>query len=410
MLPRDLPELAIVEVLTAGGPYGAGDALSIAFTTPTIGRLVAHGASTFATTYAAPVVPDTISVRVTHPAPPYARDAILTLSFVDPRVARIHPAGGCAVDERLSSSPAVPVAVAEERSVAIASVSAATDSLVLPTLVVEESRNAAAPHTAEMRDVEVAHSPSRKGECDIVDVPTDPRNVVRSPNDSDVTSGGVRVRLHWSPDRTRRFVQVVDKLFTVDRLGWYRHAFAMRLLIPDEISCGDAVSDIETMRHLVALRAAAVETLGRPMLAAFMPSFTVTPEWLDSLDSAAAARALAGLRDAIVPHAGDDIAPSLPGDPFVTTGIIARRELVQQPASTVEAVLPMLIASHATDTTLSERLGEYRRTLIEVFGQTAQSAETVRLNQMAQPNHALDDRLWQLVGIVGESLGGLAVA
>jgi hypothetical protein len=29
---------------------------------------------------------------------------------------------------------------------------------------------------------------------------------------------------------------------------------------------------------------------------------------------------------------------------------------------------------------------------------------------MAQPNHTLDDRLWQLVGAVGEHFGGLAVA
>ena len=33
---------------------------------------------------------------------------------------------------------------------------------------------------------------------------------------------GVRVRLDWNRDRVRRFVQVVDKLFTIDRLGWYR--------------------------------------------------------------------------------------------------------------------------------------------------------------------------------------------
>jgi hypothetical protein len=224
-----------------------------------------------------------------------------------------------------------------------------------------------------------------------------------------VTSG-VRTRLLWSSDRARRFVQVCDKLFTVDRLGWHRHALTMRLLIPDEVSCGDATADRAIAEHLRVLRASALESLGRPLLAAFMPNFTVTPEWLDALDDPAATRALAALREIFGAHAIDPAEALVAGDQAWTEGVINRAELDGTPPTSCEALLPLLIANRSPLAAVTEKLTAYRRALIELFGQTAGSAETVRLSHMAQPNHILDDRLWQLVGAVGEGFGGLPVA
>ena len=206
----------------------------------------------------------------------------------------------------------------------------------------------------------------------------------------------------------RRFVQVADKLFTVDRLGWYRHAFAMRLLVPDTITCGAPDADAAASLHLRALRSAALETLGRPLIAAFMPTFAVTPEWLDTIDSAEAARALSGLRAAIAPHVSDEPRVAPGDDPASTYGVVRESELRASPATSVEALLPLLVANVSVYDDVTERLTSYRQALSELFGATAQSAETVRLGQMAQPNHTLDDRLWQLVGAVGERFGGLA--
>lgn len=538
MLPRDLPELAIVRVLTTGGPYAVDDTISVAFTTPTIGRLLAHTSTVLddrTTIDTSGFVPDTISVRVTHPAPPYGVDELLTLSFVDPRVARIHPTGGGAREILARAN-----ASERERSVVVAASEMASEANVIHTAsrassgdsiaiawdaesgdarsttvsIADEARascgdtdargetnapkderqsttdfarnssrdatpgpsqispyetivsatsntgtgteilaaEALAPTFRDSRNDECLHEssalePSTKNAslstgalaiermAPTIENGRDDRGISRElatdvslahetrelPSRSELVDSskhpevrtkatGVCVRLRWNSDRVRRFVQVVDKLFTVDRLGWYRHFFAMRLLVPDEISCGDAIADVEAMRHLVALRAAAVETLGRPLLAAFMPNFVVTQEWLDSLDSPAAARAIAGLRDAIVPFVDDDATKPLAGDLATTTGIVARHELSSQPASTVESLLPIFIGTQANDPMLSDRLSAYRKALVEVFGQTAQSAEAVRLTTMSQANHALDDRLWQLVGVVGESLGGLAVA
>ena len=222
----------------------------------------------------------------------------------------------------------------------------------------------------------------------------------------------VMVRLEWNAERLRRFVQVVDKLFTIERLGWYRHSFAMRLLIPDEITCGDTLADVEAMRHLQALRTAAVESLGKPLLAACMPGFGISSEWLESLESSREARAIAGLREALLPYADDgEISLDTPaGTALCTIGTITRRELLAENATSVEAFLPLLIPSTAHDTQLGIRLAEYRRLLVELFTQTARAGEPVRLHQMAQPNHSLDDRLWQVVGATAETFGGFAHA
>lgn len=225
-------------------------------------------------------------------------------------------------------------------------------------------------------------------------------------------NGRVTVRLDWSSERLRRFVQVVDKLFTIDRLGWYRHSLAMRLLIPDDIACDDMLASVEAMRHLQALRAAAVESLGKPLLAACMPGFSISSEWLATLESSREARAIAGLREALLPYADDGERPiETPlGEALQTVGTIARRELLPENATSVEAFLPLLIPSTAHDAALGLRLAEYRRLLVELFAQTARASEAVRMHQMAQPNHSLDDRLWQLVGAAAEAFGSFAHA
>ena len=419
MLPTDLPELATVRVLTPGGPYRVGDVVSVAYVSPTIGRLVAHDTASILENVRerTSLVPETISVSVVHAATPYVAGDVLTLSFIDPRVARIHPT----VEVRAVNEDAFPTShvaapslpdFASDRRITSERVTGSAMALssidhdsVLPANRIAPipamlDRNTGRNETASIALPNVSASPT---EIEL-------ESTSRYADDTPSNKSGVRLRLHWTADRVRRFIQVVDKLFTVDRLGWYRHAFAMRLLLPDEISCGDPVADVEATRHLVALRAATVETLGRPLLAAFMPNFSVTSDWLDSLDNPAAARAVAGLREAIAPYVLDLSTSPVCAETSVTVGIVERCALEAQPASTVESLLPLFIASDSSNGALAERLGAYRRTLIDVFGQTAASAEAVRLNGMAVPNHSLDDRLWQLVGTVGESLGGLAVA
>lgn len=415
---RPLPEIAIVRVLTPGGPYRAMDLLSLAFIEPTVGRLVAHEPRDDAP---APgddaLVPESISVLVVSAAAPYAAGLVLTLSFVDPGFARIHaPTNDAAVHRSMptpqdATEPQRPVVVAERLS---------TNGYDHSTHTTE-SMGRTEPERHDVPTVTHAHvDPSfLLGDEPIEDgffeetiariVYPEPASPLREVRERIVR--GVEVRLEWTNERVRRFTTVVDKLFTVERLGWYRHVLAMRLLVPDTVSCGDAPSDLEAMRHLHALRVASVETLGRPLLAAFMPSFVITPEWLTSIDSNAAARALAGVRDAIAPFV-TDLGPPLAANDGATwtIGRVDRHEFEIAPATSVEALLPILIANVSAHPLVTERLGDYRRTLIDVFSQTAQSAEAVRLGAMAQPNHSLDDRLWQLVGTVGEAFGGHAVA
>jgi hypothetical protein len=363
----DVPELAIVRVLTSGGPFVAGDRVSVAFADPTIGRLVSHdrGEVSSSPESPAPLFPETISVAVVHGAGPYAPDDVLTLSFIDPTLGRIH-SGVRAECKRVDNAQAT---VAEPPA----------PPALLPGPPARQLHATASP-------------------------------VAEAPNEI-ATKRGIYVSLLWTRERAHRFVQVADKLFTVDRLGWYRHAFAMRLLVPDDVSCGNAESDEEAAGYLRSLRGATFDTLGRPLIAAFMPTFTVTPDWLDTLDNPDAVKALVGLRRALAEcdsHRSQALPP--PNDPRRTYGYLAAEDLTAGPASSVETLLPKFIANISEFDDVTERLSTYRKALIDLFDGTAQSVETVRLGQMAQPNHTLDDRLWQLIGTVSERFGGLAVA
>ena len=356
-----VPELMIVRVLTPAGPFSAGDVISVAFADATVGRLRPHAVGTEPSASArdvAALVPETMTARVTAGSEPYQTGDVVMLSFVDPRFARIHSAGERTV-ERLPPVEIVPVA------------SRVVD---VPQLVVTVS----APAMVATDDPLVA------------------------------TAHGVHVRLDWSPERARRFVRVVDKLFTVDRLGWYRHVLAMRLLVPDRIDCGNEERNREPMRHLQSLRAATIETLGRPLLAAFMPTFGITREWLDSVDSPAVARALAGLRETLAPLAADEHRlREVQLDAGASFGVVRRVELAGSAGASADALLPVLVPPYSANVALSACLRAYRASLIDVFSQTAHCAEEVRLGQMSEPNCVLDDRLWQLVGAVGTSVDAL---
>jgi|SRR5271156_2243814 len=352
---NDLPSLAFVRVLTSGGPYTAGQLLALAFLSPGVGRLLAHDTNDSAgATEPRPgeLVPESISAVVTQGADPYEAGVVVTLSFVDPRVARIHQA---------------PVAY----------------------------RAATAP---------VSH-PTERGDGTPAEQSEFP------PAMSDTGPGAVRVRLLWTPQRVRRFVAVADKLLTVDRLGWYRHALAVRLLLPDEIATGDNQCDSNAKRCLDDLRAAAQETFGRPLLGALMPNFAVTPDWLDALDDPKLARSLSDLREILADRIDDDTTarPSAIDDRS-SVGVIRRTDLFETTTSSIDATFAVLVPSFSAHTALTGTLVAYREALVELFVQTAQSVDTVRLTQMTQPNRVLDDRLWQLVSAVSTSFDGLAVA
>jgi hypothetical protein len=361
-----VPELIVVRVISRGTPFKVGDDLSVAYTTPTMGRLVPHGVAVElkeCTRYVA-VVPDAFSARVTIGSRTYDTGELLSFSFVDPRFARIHRLNGD--HEDIVDGDTTKIVDVESRLETISPVA--------------EPLN-------EVTDDDLAPALS-----------TEPR-------------AGVRVRMEWSIERARRFVQIVDKLFTVDRLGWYRHALAMRLLVPDTIECSDGEASAAATTHLQMLRAAAIAALGRPLLAACMPAFAVTVEWLETVDTPEVARALAGLRSAITPFVCDEV--------FVTTspigessavGFLRSLEIRGDASASADAFLATLVPHVTADPLLSERLRAYREALCDVFAQTARTTELVRLGRMSEPNHVLDDRLWQLAGVVGKTLGGLAVA
>lgn len=346
----DVPEIVLVRVETPGGPFAAGDKLAIAFNDPEIGRIAMHYSLNGGERTPAPQsqpIPESIRVVVTLGAEPYARDDVLALWFVDPRFSRI----------------------------------------VRGTTVPRYDAPAGARQRAE--------------------IPVESDKAAALAEAADAGSSGdavASVRAVWSSDRVRRFVQVADRLFTVDRLGWYRHALAMRLLLPDEVLCGDPGVDAAANEHLRALRDAAAETLGQPLLAAFMPNFSVTAEWLETLDAPATARSLAQLRHVIAPHGAPratriDLSP----DRTAMVATIEAAELSATSDLSLDAILPVFIPYRSFFPELTARLSAYRRSLIDLFGQTASSAKLVRLTQMAEPCHALDDRLWQLVGAMTAS-------
>jgi hypothetical protein len=136
-----------------------------------------------------------------------------------------------------------------------------------------------------------------------------------------------------------------------------------------------------------------------------MPNFSVTTEWLESIDTVEIARALAAFRGAIAPHAG--VEPIPPPAAFrsgeETVASLTRQELLATPVSSIEAGLALLVPHAAAAASLADPLGAYRAKLTELFGQMADTPEKARLRTMTQTNHALDDLLWQLVAGVQQT-------
>lgn len=453
---NDIPELAIVRVVSAGGPYHRGDILSLAFSEPSVGRLAAHGESAGISEWriADSCVPEMVSAVVSTACATYGAGIELTLSFIDPHIARIraveslehtrhareyaslHPIRSAEDDAVPRGSAFTRAPLPEPFSALVrngvpASLAGSVDGASRDAnggaasrdsnggAASRDSSGGAAPRDsnggAAPRDSNGgAASPHPKAAAaspnmNVAVASQTPSDATASPystapGDPSPSRPGALVRLQWTPERVRRFISVVDRLFTVDRLGWYRHALAMRLLVPDEIVVSDERTRAEMASRLHELRAAVAQTFGRPLLGAFMPNFSVDTEWLETLDSPPAARALAALREMLLPLV-DDRADAVATEPEWTIGSVLARDLSAMPATSLEALLPVLIPTMAKDAALGARLADYRRTLVDAFGQTVRSSGAVRLGAMTEPNHALDDRLWQLVGAVGAAFG-----
>ena len=135
----------------------------------------------------------------------------------------------------VAEGPAVAPFVADEPTVAPFVADEPTVAPFVARIEAGESDVAGAASRAKTRGEPVVRTPASSA----LTVATNVREAVRIAADDDrkaadptrASDAGVSVRLDWSGERLRRFVAVVDKLFTIDRLGWYRHALAMRLLI-----------------------------------------------------------------------------------------------------------------------------------------------------------------------------------
>ncbi len=348
-----LPQLSAARVLTSGGPYAEGAVVSLAFIDPHVGRLVAHQpAAAREVAAAGPIVPDTISVQLLSAAPPYECGETIALSFVDPAIARIHRWSTGAVRSYVPAPEGEEIAARE--SVAV------------------------------IRD----------------DAPV---------QTSHVAAAGLR--LEWSVARVGRLLALSEKLLSIDRLGWYRHTLAMRLLLPDEVVLADDNARDAAGRQLRALKIAATEALGTPLLAALMPSFTLDEEWLRSIETPALARAAATLRETLREHAGDGDAdvPSAPSE-RLSTGTLRRAEVERAERGGLDAFLAALIPCEGATPEIAGTLSDYKAALVELFGQTAQASATVRITRLATPNPVLDERLSAVAREIDRAFGRLAVA
>ncbi len=342
----EAPQLALVRVLSSGGPYRSEDLLSVAFADPCVGRILAHRADGDSNAaWNRCDVPDAILATFLAEAAPYACGETVVLSFSDPTLTRIVRLGTARPE------PSRPVI---------------QDQIVQ----IEET-----PEPLDPR-------PSR-----LSSVPAKPT---------------LLLFLRWTPDDARRFISVVDKLFTIDRFGWYRHSLAMRLLLADSLALdGDAA---EANRRLDSVRTIAADALNAPLLSAFMPQFAIDAAWLDAIEPPSLGKAVAALRNSIEPYPCEEPIAVTDFDAMLG-GTISRHEWNAAPATSIDAFLPLLIPHSALDRNVAHRMQEYRRGLLELFGQVAQTSRTVRLKQMTSANHVLDERLWNLAGAFQDACG-----
>jgi len=336
-----IPQLALVRVVTGGGPYEQHDVLSLAFVEPAIGRLLKHGddGERAAVFQPARMVPEMISVEVVRPAAPHALADRLMLAFIDPTLVRVLPGYG----SPNGSSPA-----------ATRSQPAATPPK---------------PATAYSPEMQTAHA--------------------------------VLHYKRWGESEARRFIAVVDKLFTIDRLGWYRHSLAVRLLLPDAIVVSDAQLSADATRHITILRAAAADTLNAPLLAVYMPHFEIDVEWVNSIETPAMTSSIADLREVL----NRPIVLVETACASELSGSVSHDEWLRWGSGDADTFLALLLPNRARLPSVGQRLVEYRAALLELFGQMAQAPTAVRTSHLTQANHLLDDRLWNLAGALQDAWG-----
>jgi len=348
-----------------------------------------------------PLVPQVVLARVLSGGGPYREHDILSLAFVDASLARLvaHREGD---EGRLESSDgrsdncpnAVPDAIVVE-VLTSAEPHTKDDRLVLSFLDPQVARvvsSLAGVPLAKAKVIETAHAESGAGS--VVD---------RSNN-----ARAVLLFQRWSEHEARRFIAVVDKLFTVERLGWHRHALAMRLLLPDNVVLLGPEASVAARSHLEALRAAANETLNAPLLAAFMPQFSADAQWLASIETPALIAAASELRNIVEDQAG--VAAESPHAIPELTGSITPEEWMRWGRAGTDVFLALLLPSRSRHPVVAQRLSDYRAALLELFGQMDQAPAPVRLKQMTQSNPLLDDRLWNLAGGFQDAWGVNAVA
>jgi hypothetical protein len=180
------------------------------------------------------------------------------------------------------------------------------------------------------------------------------------------------------------------------------------LLLPDEVAGVEANDSAALNDCLKDLRSEATSSLGVPLLGALMPNFAVTQDWLDSLGDDTTQQRLQAFR-ATAEHS--EAAPESPAAAeHVSRTPLRDARLIDNRPQSLEAALALLIPNLAANSLLTEALTAYRNDLVDLFEQMSSATETVRLKAMSQPNHLLDERLWQLTGTVGELFGPLAVA
>jgi len=344
-----IPQVLFARVLAGGGPYREHEVLSIAFVDASLARLLAHSQAgddwpdrnghERSGDDCFHTIPETIVVEVLTGAGPHTKDDRLVLSFVDPQVARVVTG-------------------------------------VDPTLKPKASLSLA---------------------------PGDQTATTRPISDRVLAPRAILLFERWNEHEARRFIAVVDKLFTVERLGWHRHALAMRLLLPDNLVLGSLQSSHDVLSQLESLRAAAAEALNAPLLAAFMPHFSADATWLASLETPALLAAAATLHDLIERQGGVEF--EAPRNTPELIGSIAPEEWASWRSAGTNAFLALLLPNRARHPAVAQRLTDYRSALLELLGQMAQAPPAVQSSQMAQSNPVLDDRLWNLAGAFQDAWG-----
>jgi hypothetical protein len=322
---RDIPHGALGRVVSPAGPYRVGDVVSLAYLEPHVARIIPHEPRPEFVARA--VVPEVMSVVVLRASAAFAPGDEVIASFSDPEFARLHLLGSRTV-ARDSAPPVVEVSAV------------ATDLVARAPLVPEPS--------TEATDDELATSP-----------------VVLIGN--------------WTERRRRQALSVIDKLFTIEKLGWYRHAFVVRLLVADDLVARAPV--VAAIAEAFAdFRSGASEALGGPLLESYVPGFVVDAPWLERLSGYAVLDARRRLAEAWSQTFEGDL------------------------GTTIESSAAALIATDASDPRLIDALRDYKASTFDAFERVAGAPDAVRFGTMTEPNVVLDDRLWKLASALFDSL------